>query len=119
MFCRNCGQKNDENAYKCVSCGNLLRAEAATTQPGEPIPNYLAFSILCTLFCCLPLGIPAIVYASQVNGLAAAGNVQGARDASAKAKMWCWISFGLGLAFGLIYVAFMILAALAGVAGKH
>ncbi|HUE13047.1 MAG TPA: CD225/dispanin family protein [Planctomycetaceae bacterium] len=102
-----------------MSCGNLLRAEGAAIQPGEPIPNYLAFSILSTLFCCLPLGIPAIVYARQVNGLAAAGNVQGARDASAKAKMWCWISFGLGLAFALIYVAIVILATFAGVAAKH
>jgi hypothetical protein len=61
------------------------------------VPNYLTQSILVTICCCWPLGIPAIVFAAQVNGKLAVGDYAGAVEASNKAKMFCWISFGLGL----------------------
>ena len=61
------------------------------------VPTYLWQSIVCTLLCCLPFGIVAIVYASQVGSRLAAGDYHGATDASEKAKLWCWVSFGLGL----------------------
>ena len=64
---------------------------------GARIPNYLVQAILVTIFCCLPFGIVAIVFAAQVNGKLQAGDIAGAQDSSAKAKMWCWISLGLGL----------------------
>jgi hypothetical protein len=67
------------------------------------VPNYLVFAILSTVLCCLPAGIPAIVYAAQVNGKLQVGDIAGAQIASQNAKMWCWISFGLGLAFCFIY----------------
>ena len=36
-------------------------------QPGgPPPPNYLVWAILATIFCCLPLGIPAIVMAEGI-----------------------------------------------------
>jgi hypothetical protein len=60
--------------------------------PRPVVPNYLVQSILCTLFCCLPFGIPAIVFAAQVNSKLAAGDVAGAQESSRKAKMWCWVS---------------------------
>ena len=71
--------------------------------PGTTVPNYLVFAILATVLCCLPTGIPAIVFAAQVNGKLQAGDIAGAQAASRNAKMWCWISFGVGLGFGLLY----------------
>ena len=62
-----------------------------------PPPNYLVQAILVTLFCCLPFGIVAIVYAAQVNGKHQANDVHGALDASNKARFWCWLSLALGL----------------------
>ena len=59
---------------------------------GIPPKNYLLESIICTLFCCLPAGIVAIVYASRVESLYYAGNIQGAQDASSKAKTWMIVS---------------------------
>jgi hypothetical protein len=73
------------------------------------IPTYLAQAILVTLFCCWPLGIPAIVYAAQVNGKLGRGDIAGAEEASRKAKMWCWWSFGLGLVGILFYVAINVM----------
>ena len=66
-------------------------------QPRPQVPNYLVPAILCTIFCCLPFGIPAIVFAAQVNSKLQVGDVQGAMESSRKAKMWCWIAFVLGL----------------------
>jgi Interferon-induced transmembrane protein len=64
----------------------------------EKIPTYLAPAIITTVCCgCTPLGIVAIVYAAQVNGKLAAGDVPGALRASRLAKMWSWISFGVFL----------------------
>jgi hypothetical protein len=77
------------------------------------VPNYLVQSILVTLCCCLPFGIPAIVFAAQVNGKAAAGDLAGAMDSARKAKMFCWIAFGIGLAFNLIAVGLQVLGVLA------
>ncbi|MDF7801231.1 CD225/dispanin family protein [Pontiellaceae bacterium B1224] len=66
------------------------------------IPNYLWQSIVVTILCCWPVGIPAIIFAAKVNGLVAQGKIQEAQEASAKAKMWCWICFALGLVAGII-----------------
>jgi hypothetical protein len=77
--------------------------EDATPRQG-PVPNYLVQAILVTICCCLPGGIVAIVYAAQVNGKLASGDYTGARVASDTAKMWCWISFGVGLAINALYL---------------
>jgi len=71
--------------------------------PATPIPNYLIQSILVTLCCCLPLGVVAIIFAAQVNSKLAAGDIAGAQSASANARMFCWIAFGLGLVLVVIW----------------
>src|SRR5438874_11010406 len=72
------------------------------------VPNYLVPAIIST-FCCWTLAIPAILFATQVNGKVAAGDVAGAQDASKKAKMFSFIAIGLGLAGILIYVIMLVL----------
>ncbi len=84
---------------------------ATVVAPAEKIPNYLVQSILVTLCCCLPLGIPAIVFAAQVNTKLAANDIVGALESSRKAKMWCWLAFGIGLPLQLIIAAVQIIAA--------
>jgi hypothetical protein len=70
--------------------------------PVRYVPNYLVQAILITIFCCLPFGIVAIVYAAQVNGKAAMGDLAGATQSSNLAKMWCWIGFGVGLLIDVV-----------------
>jgi hypothetical protein len=81
------------------------------------VPNYLVPAII-SIFCCWPLAIPAIIFATQVNGKVAAGDIAGAQDASKKAKMFSYIALGIGILeiiFGIIYVVFVIgIAALSG-----
>lgn len=62
----------------------------------EDVPNYLVPGILVTLFCCLIGGIVTIVYASQANTKAAAGDYEGAMQAANTAKTWMWVSIVLG-----------------------
>lgn len=116
MYCQKCGTKNDDNAYKCIACENILHEGAAVPAP-QQIPNYLVQSILITLFCCLPLGIPAIVFASQVDSKVQAGDIQGALESSRKAKLWCSWSIGVAIVGGILYFMFMILAVLAESSG--
>ena len=76
----------------------------------QNVPNYLPQAILSTIFCCLPFGIVAIVYAAQVNSKLAAGDYEGALSASKSAKLWTWVSFGSGLAVLLLYVIIGVIA---------
>jgi hypothetical protein len=67
----------------------------------------------------LPFGIVAIVYASQVNGLVAAGNVEAAKDASKKAKIWCIVSAGITGAIFAMYFVFLLVVFLAQIATQQ
>lgn len=76
-------------------------------QPRPQVSNYLVPAILCTVFCCLPFGIPAIVFAAQVNSKLQGGDVPGAMESSRKAKTWCWIAFWLGVIPMLFWIVLM------------
>jgi len=109
MFCTKCGKENDAGATHCAECGEVLtppqpQAAPMATGPAQisHVPNYLVQAILVTIFCCLPFGIVAIVFAAQVNSKLQVGDINGAMTSSRKAKMWSWIGFGSGLALQII-----------------
>jgi len=82
------------------------------------VPNYLVPAII-SLFCCLPLGVVAVIFAAQVNGKVAAGDTAGAMDAAKKAKMFSYISIGLGLLGIICYVLFILIMGVGmGIAGS-
>lgn len=101
MYCRRCGEDNEDNAYRCVRCGEVVQGVAP--QPAQ-LPNYLVQAILVTIFCCIPLGIPATVFAAQVNGKCSAGDYAGALESSRKARAFCWWAFGVGLVVNVLFV---------------
>lgn len=76
-----------------------------------PPSNYLVWSILSTIFCCIPVGIVSIVFSTKVNGRWAAGDAAGAQDASRKAKLWAIIAAVCGIVGTLGYALVVILAA--------
>jgi|SRR5579872_998814 len=114
MFCPQCGAGNADTAVVCVQCGRNLQPGVPVAPlpvtgvvmpaPGTTVPNYLVFAILTTVFCCLPAGIPAIIYAAQVNGKLQTGDLAGAKAASSNARMWCWVSFAVGLVASLFWL---------------
>ena len=81
-------------------------------------PNYMVPAII-SIFCCWPLAIPAIIFATQVNSKAQAGDIAGAQDASKKAKMFSYIAIGLGLLGIICYVLFFLIMGVGlGIAGS-
>ena len=79
--------------------------------PGPPPENNLVWAILSTLFCCLPLGIVAIVKAANVNSLWAAGQFQQAQQASQDAKKFALWGAIAGVVVGVLYFVFIMVAA--------
>lgn len=93
-------------AYQQTPYQSPARMEVS---PGESIPNYLWQSILVTILCCWPLGIPAIVFAAKVDKLKASGQIAEARAASAAAKKWTIIALVSGLVAIAIYIGITVL----------
>lgn len=71
------------------------------------VPNYLIPAII-SLFCCLPLGVVGVIFAAQVNGKVAAGDIPGAMDSAKKAKLFSFIAIGLGLAGIICYILMIV-----------
>jgi Tfp pilus assembly protein PilE len=114
MHCSKCGADNPAGMAFCSTCGNSLQSGRAVpanvpTDP-EQIKSHLVWAILATIFCCLPLGIVAIVNAAQVNKFKAEGDLAKAYKSSRNARMWSLISL-VGIFF---YVSMAgVLAAIA------
>ena len=73
-------------------------------EPPQNKPNnMLTWAILCTILCCWPFGIPAIVNAAKVDRLWSEGDYEGSRKAAGNAKTWFWMSFAFGLVIGIFY----------------
>jgi hypothetical protein len=68
------------------------------------VPNYLVYSILSTIFCCLPAGVVSIVYAAQVNSKLANGDYAGAAQSSKNARTWAIVSAVVGLVGVIIWI---------------
>lgn len=99
MFCTNCGNEIDDKAVVCPKCG--VPVQGSSVQSSPTVPNNLVGAIL-SLFCCLPLGIPAIIFACQVNTKLKNGDVEGARKAAKTSKILMIIGIVLGLIIALI-----------------
>ena len=90
-----------------------LRTSGGGTIPPGTVPNHLVGAVLSTICCCMPFGVAAIIFAAQVNGKLAAGDLEGARDSSKKATTFMWISFGVGILTNLLAFAIQLLPAVA------
>src|ERR1700739_4496748 len=66
--------------------------------------NYLVWAILCTVLCCLPLGIVSIVYSTKVSGLWVQGRYAEHQSAADSAKKGAIIGAIVGAVVYLIIV---------------
>ncbi|WP_035757703.1 CD225/dispanin family protein [Hugenholtzia roseola] len=75
--------------------------------PPKP-DNNLVWAIVCTVACCLPLGIVAIIESTKVDKLYAQGDYSGAEQAAANAKKYSiWGAAGAGIIM-VLYIIFMV-----------
>lgn len=63
---------------------------------------YLVLAIISTICCCPPFGIVGIVFAAKINGAVSAGNIEEAKNAAKKAKIWIIVAFAAGFIANLI-----------------
>ena len=84
-----------------------------------PVPNYMVPAII-SIFCCWPLAIPAIIFATRVNSSIAAGNIAAAEEASAQAKKYMKLAFIIGvICWVLLIIFYVAVFGIAIIAGNH
>lgn len=105
-------QNNGQNYNQGYNQGYDQGYNNGNVPGGKPISGtpYMIFAILCTLLCCLPLGIVGIVYAAKINSLQKVGDVAGAKEAAKKAKIFTIIGAVGGLIISIIYLALFVFA---------
>ena len=125
MFCQRCGKQIPDDSQYCGTCGHRQGApvvtgpghgegeyRASSTTTGErasfPPPTHQGLALFCTLLCCLPCGIVALVYADKVNSRYLSGDHAGAHQASESAKTWAWV----GIVGGIIIIFVAIVSIL-------
>ena len=74
-------------------------------------------AVLTTVFCCLPLGIVGIIYASKVDNLYYAGDYAGAVAAAKSARTWCLIGAIGSIVISALYLLIYGGAAIASMNG--
>lgn len=124
MYCKMCGKQISDTACFCEHCGADHRPAATDYSPScpsaeqPPVSNpqpeapttsstpYLVCSILVTLFCCLPLGIPAIVFASKIDSCNTRSDFAGAAENARKAKNFMIWGAVISVVFTILYLVF-------------
>jgi len=81
---------------------------------GQRPNNYLVWSIITTVCCCIPFGIPAIVNAAKVEGAWNRGDISAAMRHSAQAKKFTIIAASVGAALAVLSFVLQILVAYYG-----
>ena len=86
--------------------------QASTPAERKPMPkSYLLWAILATIFCCMPAGIVAIVFSTQVSSRYFVGDEAGAEKASNRAQIWIIASIVLSIITNSLYTPLMFLSA--------
>ena|SRR5256885_994294 len=127
MFCPQCGTANPDNVAQCSQCGTAMQPAApppvAYGQPpmqqGPVVESYLVPSILVTVLCCIPFGIPAIIFASQVQEKLQRGDIAGAQQSSKNAKTWCIVAVSVPLVGLVLYFLFILVVGGLASLGSH
>lgn len=68
--------------------------------------NNMVWAVLTTIFCCLPFGIPAIVFAARVDSLWFSGRHQEAYNAARASRNWALIAAIVAIVGWILYIAF-------------
>lgn len=77
-----------------------------TETPQKP-QDFLVWAILCTCFCCLPLGIVSIIRSCQVNTYWGQGAYDEAYRAAKEARKWAYWGIGISAVFIILYLLFI------------
>ena len=90
------------------------KSESSNPDVVATVPSHLVKAILSTCLCFVPLGIVAIVFASQVKVRLEYGDQAGAVKASRQASFYGNLSIWLGVFSYIMMIIMVVLALLAG-----
>ena len=137
-FCGNCGAQIKDGAQFCPQCGQktnmghptiqqevqtlqqpvvqpqqqVYQQPQAYQQPRQAMPmkpnSNMALAICTTVLCCFPLGVYAIMQATQVDSLWLAGRYDEAIAKAEEAKKWAIISMALAAIGSVVYIIIAI-----------
>ena len=115
--CHECNHQISDAATTCPHCGAPVQKTATTNPQQTPNTNntnicpetHLTKAILVTIFCCWPLGIPAIVNAAGVSNAFLAGNYDLALEKSRNAEKWSNYCIAAGIVFIALYIILMVI----------
>ena len=130
MYCQNCGQQIPDGVAFCPHCGakqeqsdsqvsntapiyqKSVESYNAASSSGQKVDQtpYLIWSIIIALLCCLPLGIPAIVFACKISSFNNTGDYTRAQDAARKAKIWTIVCGIVGIIIDIVIVILYVMA---------
>lgn len=89
---------------------NLQQNSQKLPQDVPPMPpNYLLWSVLALVFCCMIPAIVAVIFSAQVSSRYYRGDIEGSRRASRMAEIWIIVSFVLGVLSATLYVPMMLI----------
>lgn len=88
--------------------------ENTNTPTGAPPENNLVWAILCTVLCCMPLGVVAIIKSTKVKELWLQGDHAGAQKAADDAKKYSIWGLALGAIVIVLYIIFMVVLGVSG-----
>jgi Interferon-induced transmembrane protein len=113
LYCTRCGALNVASGPPRGE-GDLVgfRTDGLCQRCGAPLADlspvvihtYLVPAFLVSFLLCLPLGLPAVLYALRAETKVTAGDLEGAREAARSARTWCWIAAAAGLGAILLSV---------------
>jgi Interferon-induced transmembrane protein len=94
--------------------------ENQNTPAGHPPENNLVWAIICTVLCCMPLGVVAIIKSTKVKELWLRGDHAGAQKAANDAKKWAiWGMIAGPIIYIIIWVVYFLAFAGMAAAGNY
>lgn len=104
--------------YSSEPATEHTKSETLNPESAVKVPSHLVKAILSTCLCFVPLGIVAIVFASQVNVRLEYRDQAGAIKASRQASFYGNLGIWLGVLFYVMMLVMIVLALLAGSGAK-
>ncbi len=82
----------------------------ASWDPGPPPNNHMAWALVTTIICCVPVGLVAVWFAGQVRPKWESGDYYGAAEAATRAKTWGWVAISVGFFVYVVLGAALVAA---------
>lgn len=109
-------QENQDQGYQSDNSTQYNSSPYNSSGHNEEMINstpYIIFAIITTILCCLPLGIPAIMFAAKINSAQRAGSIDVAKIYARKAKMFTICSAALGVVLWTCFIGILVIGSVA------